>query len=112
MKHTPGPWNIHPHAQSPEPLRITPPEPDRSAWNWLAVPIAKGEMIIGHAEFSDCTDCGWPRVVDLEEARANARLMVAAPRLLEALEYAVKQVPALLGVPGVASALTAAKGDA
>ncbi len=83
MSHTPGPWNIHPAYVNDQPLLVRSDDGER--WNWLAVHIAKGEQMIGYAEFNDCARCGFPRVDDIEEARANARLMVAAPELLAAL---------------------------
>jgi len=46
------------------------------------------------------------------EGNANARLIAAASDLLEALEYAVKQVPELAGVPGIKAALAKARGEA
>jgi hypothetical protein len=85
MSHTPGPWNIHPAYIGDQPIPVRS-EDGEQRWNWLALRIAKGERLIGYAEFNDCDDCGFPRIDDLEEARANARLMVAAPELLSALE--------------------------
>jgi len=41
---------------------------------------------------------------------ANAKLVAAAPDLLEALQYAVGQVPELASVPGIAAAMTKATG--
>ena len=45
-----------------------------------------------------------------EEGWANARLIAAAPDLLEALQYAVKQVPELGSVPGIRAAIARATG--
>lgn len=47
-----------------------------------------------------------------EECAANARLIAAAPDLLEALQYAIEQVPELATVPGIASAIAKATGGA
>ena len=44
-------------------------------------------------------------------SEANARLIAAAPELLEALEYAIKQVPELETVPGIAAAIAKARGQ-
>ena len=44
------------------------------------------------------------------EGLANARLIAAAPELLEALEYAIRQIPELASVPGVKAAIAKAKG--
>lgn len=41
---------------------------------------------------------------------ANAKLVAAAPDLLEALQYAVGQVPELGSVPGIAAAMAKATG--
>ena len=41
----------------------------------------------------------------------DARLIAAAPDLLEALQYAVKQVPELATVPGIAAAIKKATGE-
>lgn len=49
---------------------------------------------------------------DETESIANACLIAAAPELLEALVYAVKQVPELGTVPGIAAAITKATGGA
>ena len=49
--------------------------------------------------------------IDEEEHWANVNLIVAAPDLLEALEYAVKVVPELAEVPGIAGALKKARGE-
>jgi len=40
----------------------------------------------------------------------DARLIAAAPELLEALKYAIKQVPELATVPGIAAAIAKATG--
>ena len=45
-----------------------------------------------------------------DERTANAKLISAAPELLEALQYAVKQVPELATVPGIAAAIAKATG--
>lgn len=47
---------------------------------------------------------------DSYQAMANARLIAAAPELLEALEYAIKQVPELATVPGISAAIAKATG--
>jgi hypothetical protein len=84
MSHTPGPWNIHPAYADDLPMPVRSDDGSQR-WNWLALRIAKGERLIGYAEFNDCDQCGFPHVADVAEARANARLMVAAPELLDAL---------------------------
>lgn len=42
---------------------------------------------------------------------ANAHLIAAAPDLLEALHYAVRQVPELITVPGIRAAIAKAEGE-
>lgn len=50
--------------------------------------------------------------IDCSEHRvANARLIAAAPDLFEALQYAIKQVPELATVPGIAAAIAKATGE-
>lgn len=54
----------------------------------------------------------WPTDQRSEaETEANARLIAAAPDLLEALRYAIEQVPELATVPGIASAIAKATGE-
>lgn len=71
----------------------------------------------------NCDCCGFPKnsSVDQESETgfaitgyirtADVRLMAAAPRLLEALEYAIRNVPELATVPGIAAATALAKGE-
>ena len=47
----------------------------------------------------------------MEQAKAYARLIAAAPDLLEALMYSIKQVPELESVPGISAAIAKAKGE-
>ena len=44
-------------------------------------------------------------------AEANASLIAAAPEMLEALEYAIAQVPELASVPGIEAAIRKARGE-
>ena len=53
---------------------------------------------------AEVRDCG------SGDVNANAKLIAAAPDLLQALQYAVGQVPELATVPGVAAALAMATG--
>jgi hypothetical protein len=62
-KHTPGPWSIEPHPERPDlPIRVMG---------------GKGERVARCSQISLCTTP--------EECKANARLISAAPDLLEAL---------------------------
>ena len=51
------------------------------------------------------------RLVGLHYNRADANLIAAAPDLLESLQYAIKQVPELATVPGIAAAIAKATGE-
>ena len=46
----------------------------------------------------------------IEGDKANARLIAASPDLLEAIQYAINQVPELATVPGIAAAIAKATG--
>ena len=82
--HTPGPWRVERQNGGP------------TAREWIIAGAKPGYL----AEVGDCGGgC----------AKANARLIAAAPELLEALEYAIHQIPELASVPGVKAAITKAK---
>ena len=51
------------------------------------------------------------RLVGLHYNKADAELIAAAPDLLVALQYAIKQVPELATVPGIAAAIAKATGE-
>lgn len=62
----------------------------------------------------DCKICempNWDAEYEQEET-ANAHLMAAAPDLLAALQYAIRQVPELANVPGIRAAIDKATGGA
>jgi len=68
---------------------------------------------------------GWSTVIDLSDewtgyrecgqdlqmtiSKEDAALIAAAPEVLEALEYAIAQVPELASVPGIESAIKKAR---
>ena len=84
MSHTPGPWNIHPHYYP-----IDGEETVCADFRALTISIAKGEQLLGEASAfipNEGHSTGYPRVNDYEEAKANARLMAAAPEMYEALD--------------------------
>ena len=94
-QHTPGPWYVGTefndqgrHIYAAQKVR----HEDGDEWHPLIA----------------CTDDD-ERLVDWQ---ANARLIAAAPDLLEALQYAIKQVPELATVPGISAAIAKATGDA
>ena len=82
-KQTPGPWYAH-HDHG-----------------WLVVESSDGDLYIKVEKGSAAT-----------RHLADARLIAAAPELLEALTYAIKQVPELGSVPGIAGAIAKATGGA
>ena len=84
MKHSPGPWGLHPAYTDNEPLIVKdPPGP-----SWIAhdMPIVDcNGVTLCEAVSWTCTDGGFPRVQTSEQMLANARLIAAAPTLLDAL---------------------------
>jgi hypothetical protein len=66
-KHTPGPWRLV-NTSSGNPILIY-----AENGKYLALSHHGGNV-------------GWKPITDLDEAKANARLMAAAPELLEALK--------------------------
>ena len=64
------------------------------------------QIIAGETVIANCT------YGDRNSNNANdARLIAAAPELLEALQYAIKQVPELATVPGIAAAIAKTTGE-
>jgi len=82
--HTQGPWKI-------------------GTKNGARIWSENGETLIADADASDS--------LRKETKKANAILISAAPDLLEALQYAIKQVPELATVPGVSAAIAKATGE-
>ena len=85
-KHTPAPW------------RVVRANPSPTTGEWLIAGAMPGYL-------AEVRDCGRGDVA------ANARLIAASPDLLEALQYAIKQVPELANVPGIAAAIAKVKGE-
>jgi len=56
---------------------------------------------------------GYTRICQItpRDQKDNAALIAAAPEMLEALEYAIAQVPELASVPGIESAIRKARGE-
>ena len=94
-QHTPGPWvtNTAGSAKRGEPFKITE--------IYVYAPGTQDDTAI-------CADVIDP--VTQEPSEANARLIAAAPELLEALQYAISQVPELATVPGIRAAIAKATG--
>ena len=76
---TEGPWNFH---QYYDPFEG--PVGTVNGFDYWNCTIAKGDKILGTASYQTGAG-GVPKVENLEEAKANAHLMVAAPELFEAL---------------------------
>ena len=67
-----------------------------------------GRYVRNVADQSIVAEVIGPRTADAVD---KARLMAAAPRLLEALQQAVQQIPELANVPGIQSAIAKATGQ-
>ena len=80
--HTSGPWCIH-RAYSNAPT-MTIAGDNGESWEFTHTYISQGERIIAEVQHQS-KDSGWPHVHDVEEMWENARLIAAAPELLDAL---------------------------
>lgn len=85
-------------------------QPTPGPWQYVrenGSPTTGQHMIRGGIPgyLAEVRDCG------SGDVGANARLIAAAPELLEALEYAISQVPELATVPGIAAAIAKATGE-
>ena len=81
---TPGPWNIHAHMSNPDPR---PCESLGADFMYADAYIGQGDKLIGEVRMQrGGKDTGFPTVECEREMLANARLIVAAPDLFDALE--------------------------
>ena len=78
--HTSGPWCIHRGYANAPTMTITGDDGER--WEFTHTHIGQGDKIIAQVQHQS-KDSGWPHVHDVEEMWANARLIAAAPELLQ-----------------------------
>ena len=80
--HTQGSWCIHRAYANAQTMTAT--DDDGESWDFTHTYIAQGEKIIAQVQ-QQSKSHGWPTVQNVDEMWANARLIAAAPELLEAL---------------------------
>jgi hypothetical protein len=90
---TPGPWNFHRSYPLDSEVRTVPASEngDLPAFDSWSASVANGDMIIANVIMRSATG-GWPHIESLDEARANARLIAAAPEMYEALKSFMKLI--------------------
>ena len=79
--HTSGPWCIHRGYTNAGTIRCAD---NGESWDFTHTHIGSGDTIIAQVQHQT-KDSGWPHVHDVEEMWANARLIAAAPEMLDAL---------------------------
>lgn len=90
IKHTPGPWNV---------VCIE----GLSDWAFLGVGSETSTKAICHIHFEATIEDA--KVIIPDECKANAKLIAAAPELLEALQNLMKGVEALPSLTAIAGSL-------
>ena len=78
--HTLGPWCIHRAYANAQTLAVT--NDNGESWDFTHTYIGQGETIICEVQHQSKAS-GWPHVHDVDEMWANARLIAAAPDLLQ-----------------------------
>jgi hypothetical protein len=89
-KHTPGPWGFHPHmdCQDDGLGHIT----NCDDFDACTIYIGRGEVMLAEVQafdFRGSVYSGYPKISNFDEARANARLIAAAPELLDAAKLVI-----------------------
>lgn len=98
MSHTPGPWKFE-----------VVDETD-SFLGCKRLDGGSGSTVIDLSnEWTGYPECG--QDLQMTISKDDAALIAAAPEVLEALEYAIAQVPELASVPGIESAIRKARGE-
>jgi len=98
MSHTPGPWKFK-----------VVDETD-SFLGCKRLDGGDGGTVIDLSnEWAGYPECG--QDLQMTISKDDAALIAAAPDMLEALKYAIAQVPELASVPGIESAIRKARGE-
>lgn len=98
MSHTPGPWKFE-----------VVDETD-SFLGCKRLDGGGGSTVIDLSdEWTGYPECG--QDLQMTISKDDAALIAAAPEVLEALEYAIAQVPELASVPGIEAAIRKARGE-
>lgn len=97
MSHTPGPWKFEGVDETD------------SLLGCKRLNGGNGSTVIDLSdEWTGYPECG--QDLQMTISKDDAALIAAAPEMLEALEYAIKQVPELASVPGIETAIRKARG--
>ena len=100
--HTQGPWGIHRSYANAQTLTVT--DYYGGSWEFTHTYIGQGDKIIAEVQHQSKAS-GWPHVHNVDEMWANARLIAAAPEMLEVVKWVAECLPEIirthcpLGVP-------------